>query len=260
MTVSTMERFVNLETNASKTATVEITENASTSIVLRLPNDSVTANWVGLDLVAINVSFLYFQSHVYHADLFSLLGSPVKTTDIDFDLYTEKKLSDTFRLYWRILKEHKELEAVMVVNGTSYAALGWRPRSLTKSCKNFPQIGPVASPSSESASPEPKGEPKSEPEPNSEPEPSSEPEPKSEPEPTSEPEPSSEPEPTAEPGKTPDESANSRKSLYSRRSASPTPLIQTAPPQADVVETSISFKVSKKQGMNHFNSLQEINY
>lgn len=29
----------------------------------------------------------------------------------------------------------------MVVNGTSYAALGWRPRSLTAKCRNFPQIG-----------------------------------------------------------------------------------------------------------------------
>lgn len=31
----------------------------------------------------------------------------------------------------------------MVVKGTGYAALGWRPKGLTKSCKNFPQIGPV---------------------------------------------------------------------------------------------------------------------
>ncbi|CAH1988601.1 unnamed protein product [Acanthoscelides obtectus] len=169
--------------------------------------------------------------------------SPVKSTEIDFELYTERKLSDTFRLYWRILKEHKEIEAIMVVNGTSWAGLGWRPKSLTKSCKNFPQIGPKTdrtSPASAKAEPEPS----SEPEPKSEPEP----EPKSEPEPTAEPEPVSEPEPTtAEPIAT--TTTKYRKSLYARRSALPTPLIRTAAPaDAEVVETSVSFKVTSKQG------------
>lgn len=186
----------------------------------------------------------YYTKFLLQSPLFST-ESPVKTTEIDFDLYTEKKLSDTFRLYWRILKEHKELEAIMVVNGTSYAALGWRPRGLTKSCKNFPQIGPVASEGSSngSAEPEPNSEPKSEPEPSSEPEPNAEPKSEPEPEPKSEPEASSEPEPN------PESDSASKKSLYSRRSASPTPAIQTAPPHADVVETSVSFQVSKKQGI-----------
>lgn len=80
--------------------------------------------------------------HIYTIYRFSIFaGSSLRTVDIDFELYTEKKLSDTFRLYWRILKEQKELEVVMVVNSTSYVALGWRPKVLTKSCKNFPSIG-----------------------------------------------------------------------------------------------------------------------
>ncbi|KAH0998429.1 hypothetical protein HUJ05_006825, partial [Dendroctonus ponderosae] len=147
--------------------------------------------------------------------------SPVKSTEIDFELYTEKKLSDTFMLYWRILKDHRELEAVLVVNGTSYAALGWRPRGLTKSCKNFPQIGPVGQ-----AEPSAEAEPKSVPEPASEP--ASEPEP----------EPASEPEPTT--------TEKQKKSTFSRRSAA----VPASPIYHDVdkVETSVSFQVSKKSG------------
>lgn len=120
-------------------------------------------------------------------------------------------------LYWRILKEHKEIEIVMVVNGTSYAAVGWRPRSLTSTCKNFPQIGPVIKAI----------------------EPTSSPEPESEPEPTSEPEPQTEP--TSEPSISP------KKSIYNRRSAGVTSAQFEIPD--GTVETSVSFQVSKKQGL-----------
>lgn len=143
----------------------------------------------------------------------------------------------------------------MVVNGTSYAGIGWRPRSLTSSCKNFPIIGPSESSPPKSnaphSEPEPKGEPKSEPEPNSEPEPKSEPEPTAEPEPepepSSEPEPASEPEPTtvAEPTTTARPKSKFRKSAYSRRSAGAT---TARPAKDDVVETSVSYQVSKHQG------------
>lgn len=132
-------------------------------------------------------------------------------------MYSERKLSETFTLYWRILKEQKELEAVLVVNGTSYAALGWRPLGLTKSCKNFPQLGPAISKAGET--------PKAEPEPKSEPEP--------------EPDSSPEPEPITTTEKP-------RKSTYSRRSA----VVSTPTVFSDVdkVETSVSFQVSKKTG------------
>lgn len=69
----------------------------------------------------------------------------------------------------------------MVVNGTSWAGLGWRPRQLTASCRNFPAIREF-------------GQAEPEPEPSVEPEPSAEPEPNAEPEPTSEPS-AAEPEP-----------------------------------------------------------------
>lgn len=141
----------------------------------------------------------------------------------------------------------------MVVNGTSYAALGWRPITLTKSCKNFPQIGPKIDqrPVSEAKSePEPKVEPEaiSEPEPTVKLEPSSETESKAESEPRSEPEPesTSEPEPTTIESVTV-QNSKYRKSLYTRSAAGPAPLMLTAQPVADVVETSVSFHVSKKQ-------------
>lgn len=52
-------------------------------------------------------------------------------------------------MYWRILKEQKEIEIVMVVNGTSWVGLGWRPRKLTASCKNFPLIRDFGEPAAE---------------------------------------------------------------------------------------------------------------
>ena len=151
--------------------------------------------------------------------------SAIKSTDIDFSLYTAKTLTPDFKIHWRILKEQKEIEMVLVVNGTSWVGFGWRPRKLTAECRKFPLLhdeGADTSPEPEpeatsepSSEPEPTKEPSSEPEPNGEPEPSSKPksEPASEPksvrssEPKSEPssetksEPSSEPaiEPTSEP-------------------------------------------------------------
>lgn len=224
--------------------------------LLQPQDNSVIANSAGSDQDVTNVrlrdilSLLFVLTAIF-------LGSPVKTTEVDFDLYTERKLSDTFRLYWRILKEHKEIEAVMVVNGTSYAALGWRPRSLTKTCKNFPLIGDPSTTQSfdGKAEPEPKSEPTSEPEPSSEPTSEPEPtaEPKSEPEPTAEPKSEPEPEPsTPEPVTTTTQKSKYRKSLYSRRSASSTPPVR---PNADVVETSVSFQVSRSQGW--YNTLQK---
>ena len=160
-----------------------------------------------------------------------------------------KQLSPDYRIYYRVLKDLKELEVVMVVNGTSWVGLGWRPRKTTKECQNFPAIGPQTATGSTSV-PEP--EPKSEPEPNAEPEPKSEPEPtsepnaepepKSEPEPTSEP--SAEPEPTSEPKSEPEPSVISSKS---KRVAGAHADETTA--KSDItVATSVSYRVSAQSG------------
>lgn len=61
----------------------------------------------------------------------------------------------------------------MVVNGTSWAGLGWRPRGLNATCRNFPAIHELGY--VEPAAAEPTAEPVAEPEPA--PEPVSEPEP-----------------------------------------------------------------------------------
>ncbi|KAL0811066.1 hypothetical protein ABMA28_010340 [Loxostege sticticalis] len=156
--------------------------------------------------------------------------APWKDKKVNLGLYTKKELSKEFNLYWRVLKDEAEIEVIMMVNGTSYAGLGWRPSGLTKQCKNFPVLGPSidekqSTPKPEPLpEPEPKAEPEPAPEPKAEPapepsaEPKAEPEPKPEPkavpeasaepaaEPTAEPEPSSEPEPTAEPKAEPEPS------------------------------------------------------
>ncbi|XP_046596731.1 uncharacterized protein LOC107220133 isoform X3 [Neodiprion lecontei] len=179
--------------------------------------------------------------------------SPIKSTEINFDAYTMKNFSDSFKLYWRILKDINELEAVMVVNGTSWVGLGWRPKDLTPACKAFPEL------SDPPGEPLPKPEPKSEPEPAPEgvPEPTSgsakaEPEPhaESKAEPVSEPKsvPVSSPEPSPEPGAepTPEPEAEPSKSGAKRRSPK---AYGAAPPDSDVtVRTSVTYQVSSKQG------------
>ncbi|XP_050669314.1 uncharacterized protein LOC126968369 isoform X3 [Leptidea sinapis] len=140
--------------------------------------------------------------------------SPWKDKNVNLEQYSKKQLSKDYTLYWRVIKDMHEVEFVMMVNGTSYAALGWRPKGLKKECKNFPVLGP---PLDKPNTPEPELLPK--PEPKAEPEPSTnsneaksehstietkrEPKAEPNPEPTSEPkpEPSSEPkpEPSSEP-------------------------------------------------------------
>lgn len=85
---------------------------------------------------------------------YARLESSIKSTDIDYSLYSSKQLSPDYRLHWRILKEQKEIEIVMVVNGTSWVGLGWRPRQLTAKCRNFPIIKDIGA-ADPSAEPEP---------------------------------------------------------------------------------------------------------
>ncbi|XP_050356652.1 uncharacterized protein LOC126777614 isoform X5 [Nymphalis io] len=171
--------------------------------------------------------------------------APWKDKDINLSLYSKKQLSKQFALYWRVLKEEAEMEFVMIVNGTSYAALGWRPKGLKKECKNFPVLGPpVDTPSTPAPEPLPEPEPKSEPEPSPEPkaEPEPTPEPKSEPEPSPEPksepepspEPKSEPEPTAEPKAVPEPSPEPKPEPES----APEPTFEPSPEPSSEPETS----------------------
>jgi len=101
-------------------------------------------------------------------------------------------------------------QVVMVVNGSSYAGVGWRPRTLTPACKNFPEllergqepghyIGVYSGLYISEVDAEPTTEPEAKSEP--EPEPKSTAEPEPEPKATAEPEP--EPKPTAEPAAEP---------------------------------------------------------
>jgi outer membrane biosynthesis protein TonB len=146
------------------------------------------------------------------------------------------------------MKEQKEIEVIMVVNGTTWAGLGWRSRKLTASCKNFPVIReygqpeepatPAAEPAAEPAvepTAEPAAEPSAEPEPHPETEPSSEPEPSKEP--AAEPKPASEPSPSSEPAS--QKSKRKVKSLVHDESTSK---------QGITVATSVSYQVSAKTG------------
>ncbi|XP_032671335.1 uncharacterized protein LOC116844219 isoform X3 [Odontomachus brunneus] len=156
--------------------------------------------------------------------------SPVETVDVDQDGYTMKRFSDDVVFYWRILKDSKELEGVLVANSTTWIAIGWRPSDLGPTCRSFPKIED-----------RPKDEPLPQPEPKLEPvaEPRSTPksEPRAEPKP--------EPEPNAEPGLEAEKSGAKRRSAK----ADTATFGLTSRPDVDVtVQTSVTYQVSTKQG------------
>lgn len=173
-----------------------------------------------------------------------LLESSIKSTDIDYSLYTTKTLTPEFKIHWRILKEQKEIEMVLTVNGTSWVGFGWRPKKLTAECRKFP----ILHDSGYEAAAEPASEPSSEPssEPTAAPEVSAEP--SSIAEPTSSPESSAEPEPesVSEPSSKKSEQLTAASSK-SKRVASPQ---QKAPSSKDeyTVSTSVSYRVSSVAG------------
>ena len=122
--------------------------------------------------------------------------SPVKNPMvINYDDYHKETMSESFTFYWRILENSQELEGVMVVKGSSYAAVGWRPKSLTSTCKAFPLLqdfnstddsASAATSDTNFADSHPfktKLEAQPEPEPEPEPKPEPEPEPESQPKP-----------------------------------------------------------------------------
>ncbi|XP_044004188.1 uncharacterized protein LOC122849534 isoform X2 [Aphidius gifuensis] len=85
--------------------------------------------------------------------------SPIKSTTVDFDSYSVKHFSNDFTFYWRILEDIKELEGVMVVNGTSWVGIGWRSSNLSSECRSFPDITDKKIKIEMLPQPEPKSEP-----------------------------------------------------------------------------------------------------
>lgn len=181
--------------------------------------------------------------------LFFVIESAFKSTDIDYSLYTSKELSPDYSVFWRILKEQQEIEIVLKVNGTSWVGFGWRPRTLTAKCRNFPIIQEFGVPTPhgllepDEPSSEPEPEPKSEPEP----EPKSEPEP--EPKSVPEPEPKSEPEPEPKSEPEPEPKSDAPKSVISPKSKRVAGNEETTVKNEQLtVATSVSYQVSAKTG------------
>jgi len=70
--------------------------------------------------------------------------SPLKLKTYKPEDYQEIKLQgDKFKFLWRYIGETSdEIEGVIVAKTDSYVAIGWRPDSLTASCRNFPEDAP----------------------------------------------------------------------------------------------------------------------
>lgn len=167
-----------------------------------------------------------------------LSGSPVKSIDVNLESYTMKRFSDDVIFYWRILKESKELEGILVANSTTWIGIGWRPSDLGPSCRSFPIIKDIPEPLPQ---PEPKSEPVNKTSKHSKPEP----------EPRAEPEPEPEPEPGVE----------GEKSIAKRRSAKAdaTTFGVTSRPDVDVtVQTSVTYQVSTKQGKTNLSYITSL--
>ena len=69
-----------------------------------------------------------------------ILGSALKSTNVNFGAYSHRKLSDRIDLYWRMLRGEGEIEVALVTKGNTYTALGWRPANTRASCQQFPYI------------------------------------------------------------------------------------------------------------------------
>ena len=69
---------------------------------------------------------------------------PSHNQPLDFSSHTKRILSDRLTLYYKVVpasqEKNKELEFILIINGTSYGAIGWRPASLDKTCKGWPYI------------------------------------------------------------------------------------------------------------------------
>jgi hypothetical protein len=242
---TTMVIVANTGMSAQLTRTVVLKASVSTIREPLCQNVNVIASWDSLDQDVIKVSWrfsdiwLFLNYECLYLFCF-LLESPIKSTDIDYSMYKTKTLSPDYKIFWRILKEQKEIEIIMVVNGTTWAGLGWRSRKLTADCKNFPIIREYGQTEEVSV---PAAEPAAEPtaEPTAEPAPEPETEPNAEPEPTKEPAAEPNPNPSAEPG--PVVSSQKRK-----RKAKATTVDESTSKQGITVSTSVSYKVSAKSG------------
>lgn len=134
--------------NVLRIKIVVLKENVLISKEPLYPNGSATVILDILDQIAVKVSFIFLMNcfncikaiknitYVFKKKI----ESSIKSTKLDLSLYKTKQLSPDYRIHWRILKDQKEIEIVMIVNGTSWVGLGWRPRQLTAACRNFPLI------------------------------------------------------------------------------------------------------------------------
>ncbi|CAL8142378.1 unnamed protein product [Orchesella dallaii] len=67
--------------------------------------------------------------------------------NLQLSSHTKTMLSDRMELYHKIVSsasvpdDEKEMEFVLVINGTSYAAIGLRPSTIDKTCKSMPAVG-----------------------------------------------------------------------------------------------------------------------
>lgn len=50
-----------------------------------------------------------------------------------------------FQIFPAAKEENKEIEFILVVQGTSYGAIGWRPVGADKTCKRWPYIQDTSS-------------------------------------------------------------------------------------------------------------------
>ena len=55
--------------------------------------------------------------------------------------HEKREVSDRLSIFWKVLDASQELEVVLKLKGTTFVAMGMRPRNTDKTCQAFPKLG-----------------------------------------------------------------------------------------------------------------------
>lgn len=75
----------------------------------------------------------------------------------DLVSYEKREVSDRLSIFWKVLDASQELEVVLKLKGTTFVAMGMRPRNTDKTCQAFPKLGELADEAAAESEAEPEG-------------------------------------------------------------------------------------------------------
>ena len=70
----------------------------------------------------------------------SALNAKISDGVLESSAYQKRALKESGNMYWKILEDSNEIEVVLKMKTASYAAVGWKPSDIEKSCQAFPTL------------------------------------------------------------------------------------------------------------------------